>query len=290
MSTSTLEKWRTSKTTTERVQTIVAYTLLTVGAVMITIPFFWMLSTSLKEPMDVYIFPPEWIPDPVRWQNYTEVLGLWPFWQYVTNSLIVTVGSIVGRLIACSLAGYAFARLRAPGRNIIFVILLSTMMLPRQVTLIPQFVMFAKLGWLDSFKPLIVPAFFIGPFYTFLLRQFFLTISFELEDAARIDGCNTYQIFYKIMVPLSAPALAIVAIFEFRARWNDFFGPLIYVDSAAKRTLALALQYFQGSEGVLPQLHLMMAASFLSMLPMLLLFTIAQKHFIQGIVFTGIKG
>ena len=264
--------------------------MLLAGTVIISVPFFWMISTSLKPQMDVYLFPPRWIPDPIQWENYQQVMTFWPFWTYVWNSVVVSVGGIIGKLLASSVAAYGFARLRAPGRDVIFIILLSTMMLPSQVTLIPQFILFSKLGWVDSFKPLIVPSFFLGPFYVFLLRQFFMTISFELEDAARIDGCNSLQVFYRVILPLSMPALAIVAIFEFRGRWNDFLEPLIYINTPSKRTLALALQYFQGSEGVLPQLHLLMAASFLSMIPLLILFTVAQKRFMQGIVFTGIKG
>lgn len=269
---------------------VVTYLLLLSGTVVICLPFFWMISTSLKQQMDVYLFPPQWIPQPVQWDNYRQVMTFWPFWNFVWNSFVVTTGAIAGKLVASSVAAYGFARLRAPGRDAIFIILLSTMMLPSQVTLIPQFILFSKLRWIDTFKPLVVPAFFLGPFYVFLLRQFFMTLSFELEDAARIDGCHSFQVFYRVILPLSMPALAIVAIFEFRARWNDFLEPLIYLNTPAKRTLALALQFFQGSEGVLPQLHLLMAASFLSMLPLLVLFTVAQKHFIQGIVFTGIKG
>ena len=280
----------TSRTTARRLEHFLTYLLLVTGGVVICIPFFWMISTSLKQQMDVYLFPPQWIPEPVQWDNYRQVMTFWPFWTYVGNSVFVSVGSIVGKLIASSLAAYGFARLRARGRDVIFVVLLSTMMLPSQVTLIPQFILFSKLRWIDSFKPLVVPAFFLGPFYVFLLRQFFMTISFELEDAARMDGCNSLQVFYRVILPLSMPALAIVAIFEFRGRWNDFLEPLIFLNSPSKRTLALALQFFQGSEGVLPQLHLLMAASFLSMIPLLVLFTVAQKRFIQGIVFTGIKG
>lgn len=280
----------TSRTTSLRLEHFFTYLLLVMGGVVICIPFFWMISTSLKQQMDVYLFPPQWIPEPVQWDNYRQVMTFWPFWPYVGNSVFVSVGSIVGKLFASSLAAYGFARLRAPGRNVIFIILLSTMMLPSQVTLIPQFILFSKLRWIDTFKPLVVPAFFLGPFYVFLLRQFFMTISFELEDAARMDGCNSLQVFYRIILPLSMPALAIVAIFEFRTRWNDFLEPLIFLNTPSKRTLALALQFFQGSEGVLPQLHLLMAASFLSMVPLLVLFTVAQKRFIQGIVFTGIKG
>ena len=279
-----------SRTTALRLEHFFTYLLLVLGMVVICIPFFWMISTSLKQQMDVYLFPPQWIPQPIQWDNYRQVMTFWPFWTYVGNSVFVSVGSIVGKLFASSLAAYGFARLRARGRDVIFIVLLSTMMLPSQVTLIPQFILFSKLRWIDTFKPLVVPAFFLGPFYVFLLRQFFMTISFELEDAARMDGCNSLHVFCRIILPLSMPALAIVAIFEFRARWNDFLEPLIFLNSPSKRTLALALQYFQGSEGVLPQLHLLMAASFLSMLPLLVLFTVAQKRFIQGIVFTGIKG
>ncbi len=278
------------RSTARRLEHVITYGLLLAGTAVICLPFFWMISTSLKQQMDVYLFPPQWIPQPIQWDNYRQVMTFWPFWTFVWNSLVVTLGSIAGKLMASAVAAYGFARLRAPGRDAIFIVLLSTMMLPSQVTLIPQFILFSKLRWIDTFKPLIVPAFFLGPFYVFLLRQFFMTLSFELEDAARIDGCNSLQVFWRVILPLSMPALAIVAIFEFRARWNDFLEPLIYLNTPAKRTLALALQFFQGSEGVLPQLHLLMAASFLSMLPLLVLFTVAQKRFIQGIVFTGIKG
>ncbi len=279
-----------SKSFDEKMSAAFSYALLILGALVISLPFFWMVSTSLKSQMDVFIFPPKWIPDPLQWQNYEDVVTIWPFFLYAGNSLLVALSSITGKLIASSLAAYGFARLRAPGKNIIFLVYLSTMMLPEQVALIPQFILFNKLGWVNTFLPLIVPSFFLGPFFTFLLRQFFMTIPMELEDAARIDGCSTLQIFYRIILPLSAPALAIVAIFEFRARWNDFMTPLIYLDSPLNRTLALALKFFQGSETSSPQLHLLMAASFLSVIPILILFTVAQRRFIQGIVFTGIKG
>lgn len=282
--------WTRSKKIGHYFEVCITYILLVLGAVVVIFPLFWMLSTSLKAQMEVFVYPPEWIPKTLHWENYSQLLTIWPFFRYAGNSLLVTGANIIGKILASSLAAYGFARLRAPGKNLIFLIYLSTMMLPDQVTLIPQFVFFNKLGWINSFYPLIVPAFLLGPFYTFLLRQFFMTIPFELEDAARIDGCNTLQILYRIILPLSGPALAIVAIFEFRNKWNDFLTPLIYLDSPVKHTLALALKFFQGSESSIPQLHLLMGASFLSMLPVLLLFTIAQKWFIQGIVFTGIKG
>ena len=283
-------RWTKSKKLSHNIEITLTYMLLIIGSVVILFPLFWMLSTSLKAQMDVFIYPPKWIPNPLHWENYVNLITIWPFFKYAGNSLLVTGGNIVGKIIASSLAAYGFARLRAPGKNIIFIIYLSTMMLPEQVTLIPQFVLFNKIGWTNSFKPLIVPGFFLGPFYTFLLRQFFMTIPDELEDAARIDGCNTFQILYRMILPLSGPALAIVAIFEFRNKWNDFLSPLIYLNSPAKYTLALGLQFFQGSDSSMPQLHLLMAASFLSMLPVVLLFIVAQKWFIQGIVFTGIKG
>jgi multiple sugar transport system permease protein/sn-glycerol 3-phosphate transport system permease protein len=279
-----------SKRITENFLITITYILLISGAFVISIPFLWMVSTSLKAQMDVFLFPPRWIPDPPQWQNYREVFTIWPFLRYTWNSFFIAILSIIGKLIASSLGAYGFARLRAKGKDLLFLIYLSTMMLPDQVTLIPQFILFRQVGWVNTFLPLIVPSFFLGPFFTFLLRQFFMTIPYELEDAARIDGCSTFQIFYRIMAPLSLPALAIVGIFEFRARWNDFLTPLIYLDSPNNRTIALALKFFQGSDTSSPQLHLLMAASFLSVIPILILFTIAQRRFIQGIVFTGVKG
>jgi multiple sugar transport system permease protein/sn-glycerol 3-phosphate transport system permease protein len=188
------------------------------------------------------------------------------------------------------MAGYGFARLRAPGKNLIFLALLSMLMLPYTVVMIPIFVLFKNLQWLDTFKPLIVPAFFGNAYRIFLLRQFFMTISPELEDAARIDGCSSFQTFYHIMLPLSQPALIVVAIFAFVENWNDFMGPLIYLSSESKRTIALALAFYRGSTQVGPQLHLLMAASFMAVLPCIIIFYFAQRYFIQGIVFTGVKG
>lgn len=276
--------------TGQTIQFSITYVLLIAGALIIAVPFFWMISTSLKQQMDVYIFPPQWIPSPLVWKNYQTVVTIWPFFLYAGNSAFIAISCIIGMLVSSSLAAYGFARLRAPGRDVLFLIMLATLMLPGQVTLIPIYVLFSKLGWIDSFKPLIVPAFFGGPFNIFLLRQFFLSLPFELEDAARVDGCSSLQTFYRIMLPLAMPALAVVAIFEFVFEWNDFFQPLIYINSPNKQTLALALQLFQGSDATEPQLNLLMAASFLCILPILLLFTIAQKYFIQGIVFTGVKG
>ncbi len=266
------------------------YVLLLGGAFLIMIPFFWMISTSLKKQWDVYTFPPIWIPDPPQWQNYVQALGVYPFHLYLLNTVRITVMTVLGATISSSLAAYGFARLRAPGRNVIFVVLLSTMMLPYAVTMVPLFMLFSRLGWVNTFKPLIVPAYFGNVFYIFLLRQFFLTIPPELEQAARIDGCSSFMIYRRIVLPLSVPALATVAIFEFMAAWNDFLGPLIYLGNESQRTVSLALAYYLGSAKIGPQMHLMMAVAFVILVPELLLFFFAQRLFIQGIVFTGVKG
>jgi multiple sugar transport system permease protein/sn-glycerol 3-phosphate transport system permease protein len=279
-----------SQARTRLINQVIAYLILGGGAIVIMIPFFWMISTSLKKQWDVYQFPPVWIPDPPQWQNYSQALSVYPFHLYVLNTLRIVVFTCLGTVLSCSLAAYGFSRLRAPGRDLFFVILLGTMMLPYTVTMIPVFMVFNSLKWVDTFKPLIVPAFFGNIFYIFLLRQFFLTIPRELEDAARIDGCNTLMIYWWVILPLSLPALATVTIFQFMDSWNDFLGPLIYLSDESHRTVALALAYFMGSARIGPQMHLMMAVAFVALIPPLLLFFFAQRLFIQGIVFTGVKG
>jgi len=198
--------------------------------------------------------------------------------------------AVVGSVLSCSLAAYSFARLRSPGRNLIFMALLATLMLPGAVTIVPTFIVFQKLDWLNTFKPLIVPSFFGNAFFIFLLRQFFMTVPLELEDAARIDGASSLQIFIRIMLPLAKPALVTVAIFAFIGSWNDFFYPLIYLNSEDMYTVALGVANFRGSARVGPQMQLLMAASFLATVPVLIVFFLAQRLFIQGIVFSGIKG
>jgi len=282
--------WRLGRARARLLAKSLTYGLLVAGGILIMIPFFWMLSTSLKKQWDVYLFPPVWIPDPPQWQNYPQALSVYPFHVYLFNTLRISVLTVLGTTISSSLAAYGFARLRAPGKDVIFVILLGTMMLPYAVTMVPIFMLFNRLGWVNTFKPLIVPAFFGNVFYIFLLRQFFLTIPPELEQAARIDGCSSFMIYRRIILPLSVPALATVAIFEFMNAWNDFLGPLIYLSDEPKRTVALALAYFQGSARIGPQMHLMMAVAFVVLIPELLLFFFAQRLFIQGIVFTGVKG
>jgi ABC-type glycerol-3-phosphate transport system permease component len=280
----TTRRWR------QRRRTAIALLLIALGAFVIMIPLAWMISTSLKRQMDVYLFPPRWIPIPPQWGNYAEVMRVVPFGRYLLNSAFVSGLSVFGSVLSCSLAAYSFARLRSPGRDVIFMLLLATLMLPGAVTIVPTFVVFQKLDWLNTFKPLIVPSFFGNAFFIFLLRQFFMTVPLELEDAARIDGASSIQIFLRIMLPLAKPALVTVAVFAFIGSWNDFFYPLIYLNSEDKYTVALGVANFRGSARVGPQLQLLMAASFLATVPVLVVYVWAQRLFIQGIVFSGVKG
>lgn len=257
------------------------------GIVLIFIPLFWTISTSLKSPGEVFIFPPKWIPERLLWSNYVEAVTAIPFFTYLYNTVFITTLSIIGKVISITLVAFAFARLQWWGRNTMFLLMLSTMMLPPHVTLIPQFILFKELGWINTYLPLIVPAFFGGPWLTFLVRQFFMTLPRELDDAARIDGCSSWGVYWRIIMPLARPAVLIVVIFVFNGVWNEFLLPLIYLQSQEKFTLALGLRMFQGEMST--SWHLLMAASLLTMLPVLILFFAAQKYFMQGIVFTGVK-
>ena len=265
------------------------YVVLMVTSIIILIPIFWMLSTALKEDSEVYLFPPEWIPQKPQFGNFKRALTFIPFGRYFTNTSVITFATMVGSLLSSSIVAYGFARLRARGRDILFMILLSTMMIPSQITMIPVFVLFKLLNWTDTFKPLIIPNFFGGAFFIFLLRQFYMTIPIELDDAAKIDGCSYLGIFSRIILPLTKPALATVAIFSFMWNWNDFMGPLIYLNSRDKLTLTLALSRFTGMYGMTAW-NLLMAASLVVALPCFVLFFFAQRYFIQGIVVTGLKG
>ncbi|MFD2615644.1 carbohydrate ABC transporter permease [Paenibacillus gansuensis] len=267
-----------------------SYLVLTAGALIILIPFFWMLSTSLKEKVDVYKFPPEWIPSPAQWHNFPDALTTFPFPLYTFNTAIIVFFVLIGTLLSCSLASFGFARLSAPGRDFIFMLLLATMMLPYAVTMVPLYILFNKLGWINTFLPLIVPSWFGNAFYIFLMRQFFMSIPRELEESARIDGCSTFMIWLRILVPLTRPVMVTVGVFTFMATWNDFMTPLIYLTDESKRTLALALSYFQGSARSSPELHLLMAATIYAVAPCLILYFTCQRIFVKGIVFTGVKG
>jgi ABC-type glycerol-3-phosphate transport system permease component len=268
---------------------VIVYVLLVISSIIILIPIFWMLSTALKEDSEVYLFPPEWIPKRIYPNNFIRALTFLPFGRYFINTSVITFLSVIGQLISSSLVAFGFARLKARGKDLLFMLVLSTMMIPSQITMIPIFVLFKLLNWVDSFKPLIIPNFFGGAFFIFLLRQFYMTIPIELDDAAKIDGCSYFGIYTRIILPLTKPALATVAIFTFMWNWNDFMGPLIYLNSREKLTLSLALSRFTGMYGMTAW-NLLMAASIVVALPCFILFFFAQKYFIQGIVITGLKG
>jgi multiple sugar transport system permease protein len=284
-----ITEWRQSRKRLTLIRLVLTYILLIVGGLVMLVPFFWLLSSSLKDPTKIYILPPQWIPDPVRWDNYYRAVTAIPFWHYIMNTLTITLSAVVGTVISSSMAGFAFARLRWPGRDLFFMMVLSTLMLPAVVTMIPTYVLYKYLNWLDTFLPLIVPYWFGGgAFNIFLMRQFMLTIPRELDDAARVDGATAFFIYAKILVPLSIPALAIIAIFGFMYHWNDFMGPLIYLTNPDLRTLSLGLNYFKDMYSI--RTELLMAASTVMILPIIVLFLIAQRYFVQGIALTGIKG
>jgi len=269
----------------------VAYVLLFALGLVMALPFLWMLSTALKPDALVFRIPPQWFPRPWVWRNFIDALTILghPVHLYVWNTTVIAVLGVIGVVISSSLVAFGFARLEFPGRDALFVLVLSTMMLPFAVTMVPQFILFQKLGWLDSFKPLIIPYWFGAPFHIFLLRQFFLTIPKDLDDAARIDGASSLQIYLHIILPLSKPALATVAVFAFVYHWNDLLWPMIVLASREKWTLAIFLASFQGYM-LEPRWNLLMAASSILMLPCLVLFFFSQRLFIRGLTLTGLKG
>lgn len=259
------------------------------GSIIFILPFLWMVSTSFKASEEVLRFPPIWIPETLRWENYIEPWVRLPFSTYYKNTLTVVGFNVIGTILSSSLVAFGFARLRFRGRNILFLILLSTMMLPGQVTLVPTYYLFAKLGWVNSLRPLIVPVFFGSAFNIFLLRQFAMTVPLELDDAAKIDGCGYFATYWRIVMPLMRPALGVIAIFQFTYDWNDFFSALIYLNSPKNFTIALGLRTLQSTILYVP-MQQVMAMTLVTMIPVLLVFLIAQRKFIQGIVITGVKG
>jgi multiple sugar transport system permease protein len=275
----------------EQFRQSITYLLLLAFSAAMLLPFLWMLSTALKPDALVFSLPPQWFPRPLIWRNFLDAMTILghPIQLYAWNTTVIAVLGVVGVALSSSLVAFGFARLEFPGRNQLFIILLSTMMLPRFVTIVPQFILFQQLGWLDTFLPLIVPYWFGAPFHIFLLRQFFLSIPVDLDDAARVDGANSFQIYLRIILPLSKPALATVAIFAFIYHWNDLLEPLIFLSSQEKWTLALFLASFQGYMQQ-PRWNLLMAASTVLTLPVLVIFFFAQRLFVGGITVTGMKG
>jgi multiple sugar transport system permease protein len=271
-----------------------SHVVIIAGGILVMIPFFWMLSTSLKPEWEAFQIPPVWLPEEPLWRNYYDaVFTYFNFLQYGLNTLIITLSVLVGRVLSASLVAFGFARVRFFGRNVLFMLVLSSLMVPHQVTIIPLYILFKEIGWLNTFLPLIVPAWFGGSaFSIFLLRQFILTVNPELDDAARIDGCGWFGIYARIVMPLIKPALAAVAIFSFLGTWNDFFNPLIFLRSSDLYTLAIGLHFYTNSASAAtrPVITHVMAGATLIMVPPLLLFFFAQRFFIQGVVFSGVKG
>jgi len=270
-------------------QMLITYGLLFSGAALLMVPFYWMISTSLKTLAEVQTWPIVWVPENPVWQNYPAVFQKTPFARYLLNSMIIATGGIIGTLIGSSLAGFGFARLRFPGRNFLFFLCLTTMMLPAWVVIVPHFMMFSAVGWIDTYLPFIVPAFFGNAYHIFLFRQSFMGIPRELEDAARMDGCNTFRIYAQIFLPLSKPVIATVGIFSFYYYWNDLVYPLVYLQSQLKFPVSLGLRMFQTANAGVVDMPKMMAASLMALLPCVILFFVAQRLFIQGVVITGVE-
>jgi multiple sugar transport system permease protein len=268
---------------------IPAYVLLILGGCLILIPFMWMVSTSLKTHQEVFIYPPTLLPRVIHWENYLEApnSSYVPLWVFIKNSLAFTLPIVVLDVLVNAVVAFGFARIRFRGSRGLFLILLGTMMLPPQVTMIPVFILYSRLGWINTYLPLIVPAFFGWPYAIFLLRQFFASIPDELDDAARIDGCGLLRIFFHIHLPLAKPALGIVAIFSFTGMWSEYLRPLIYLKDVALWPMALALQTYQGRTS---RWEYVMVMSIITCIPPLVLFFVAQRQYIQGIVITGVKG
>lgn len=265
----------------------ISYIFLGAGAVLMLVPFIWMVSTSLKMPHEVFSWPPQWIPNGLHWENYLQVISRIKFPTYAFNTFKIASIVTIGQLVTCSLAGYAFARLRFPGRNVLFLAYLATMMIPGHVVMIPNFIIMRKLGWVDSHLSLTIP-FLTSAFGTFMMRQFFLTFPSELEDAAKLDGCTPFSFYWRILLPLSKPILATLGVMTFQWVWNDFQWPLIMISSESKRTLQVGLSYL--SSQYYTDWTILMASSVLSLLPIIILFFLAQNYFVQSIKLTGLKG
>jgi ABC-type glycerol-3-phosphate transport system permease component len=262
--------------------------LVFLGAILFLVPWVWMILTAGKEAALIWRVPPVWIPPTYRWENFIEAWQKGNFLTFYINTTFISSLNVIAVLFSCSLAAYAFARLNFPGRNFLFILVLSTMMLPTQVTLIPLFMIFSQLGWVNTYKPLLVPLFFGDAFSIFLLRQFFMTLPRDLDEAALIDGCSRMGVFFRILLPQIRPALMVVAIYQFTYSWNDFFAPLIYLNSPELFTITLGLTRFVGRTQT--DVQYLMAMTAVSTLVPIVIFFLTQRIFIQGIVITGVKG
>jgi multiple sugar transport system permease protein len=274
---------------------VVIYGLLLVLGAAFALPFVWLATTSLKTEANAYVIPPNLIPNPLIWENYQVAIFGFPLLRSTAVTMYILVGAMVGTILTASLTAFGFARLRFPGRDVLFVLVLSTMMIPYYVELIPQYLLFRMIGWVDTPLPLIVPAYFGGgAFYIFLLRQFFMSIPIDLDEAARIDGAGYVRVFWQILMPLSIPVTATAAVLTFMAQWNEFLQPFIFLNTKSKYTLAIGIRYFQAVSGFAddtePKYHLLMAASVMMTAPIIAIFFLAQRYLVQGIVMSGIKG
>ena len=273
----------------------ILYLIAILSSAVFMFPFVWTILSSLKTGGELFLFPPTWFPEVPQPQNYLKVFDIVPWGGWTMNSVLVALLSTFGAVSTAAIVGYSFARFRYPGRDILFMITLSTMMLPVEVTLIPLYLMFAKIGWLDSYKPLIIPSYFGGSaFLIFLMRQFFMSIPFDLDEAARIDGAGYLRIFWQILMPLSLPVTATAAVLTFMGQWNAFLHPFIFLNTKSKYTLAVGIRYFQAVAGfaddVEPKYHLLMAGSVMMTVPIIIMFFVAQRYLVKGIVMSGIKG
>lgn len=267
---------------------MVVYAVLIIGAIAMIMPFAWMVSTSFKEAGGIFAYPPRWIPSRFVLDNYLDAWRAAPFGRYFLNSIFVASAVTLGQLITCSLAAYAFARLDFPGKSLLFLLVLSTIMIPLQLTIIPSFLVLRELKWLDTYYALIVP-FTVSAFGTFLLRQTFMTIPQELEDAAKLDGCSRLGFLWRIVLPLSKPPLASLALFTFMGTWNDYLWPLIMTNSREMRTLQIGLRFLVSQEGG-SRWGIFMAATVMVSLPIIIFYLLVQKQFVKGIALTGLRG
>jgi multiple sugar transport system permease protein len=274
----------------KRLVSILRHLALITVTIVFLLPFYWMIISAFKENTMVFSNPINWFPNPIRWQNFPEAFNYpgFPFLKFLWNSTYYAGGVTVGTILSCSLAGYAFARLRYPGRDLLFSLTIGSLMIPGIVTFIPVFLLFKNLGWLGSYKPLIVPAFFGNAFFIFMMRQFFSAMPEELADAARVDGAGEFMIFWRIMLPLVRPALIVMAVFTFLWTWHEFFGPLIYLSQQDQYPLSLGLYAFRTRRTT--EWGLMMAGATLATAPLVILFFFAQRYFLEGIKMTGLKG
>jgi multiple sugar transport system permease protein len=269
--------------------TFMTYLLLLILAAVFVLPFWWILSTSLKAEGEIFLYPPSWFPkERIHWENYVEVISHMRFGLFTWNSFKISALAMIGQLVSCSMAAFVFARMQFPGKNVIFVILLSTLMIPPQVTMIPTFLLMKSFGLVNTHAALYLPNFFANAFGIFLLRQFFISLPKEFEESAKIDGSTMFGIYWRIFLPLAAPALATLAIFAFMGQWNDLTGPIIYLSSSEKMTLTVGLSYFQGQ--FVSRWHWMMAGTVISIVPLLIIYLFFQRYFVAGIVSSGVKG